>query len=414
MKIEELKDKKIAILGFGVEGKATLSFLKHFYPDKEVGILDQKDSPDYLEKQKDYDLIIKTAGIPKRLVTQDYTTATNIFFANTKRKIIGVTGTKGKSTTTSLIYEILKASGKDVELVGNIGEPMLLKLIEKEPEERIYVCELSSYQLEDLKYSPHVSVFINFFPDHLDYHEGLDAYWSAKANILSRVTENDFFVFNPHFEKILELSKQTKAKVVPMIESLPFDRSKIPLLGEHNVDNVKIAITVSRIFDVDDKSAEEAIVNFKSLPHRLEKVGTFSGITFYDDAISTTPESTIAGIDAVGNTGTIFLGGTDRGYDFGALAKKIFEKGIKNVVIFPDSGARILKCLKDEAGKLGKQMPRVIETRDMKEAVDFAYENTPNGEICLLSTASPSYSVWKNFEEKGSLFQRFVQEHDLK
>jgi UDP-N-acetylmuramoylalanine--D-glutamate ligase len=116
----------------------------------------------------------------------------------------------------------------------------------------------------------------------------------------------------------------------------------------------------------------------------------------------------------VGNTGTIFLGGTDRGYDFGALAKKIFEKGIKNVVIFPDSGARILKCLKDEAGKLGKQMPRVIETRDMKEAVDFAYENTPNGEICLLSTASPSYSVWKNFEEKGSLFQRFVQEHDLK
>jgi len=150
MKISELKNKKIAILGFGIEGQATLRFLKHHFPDKEVGIVDQKDSPDYLEKLKDCDLVIKTAGIPRRLVNQEYTTATNIFFANTRGTIIGVTGSKGKSTTASLIYEILKAGGLDARLVGNIGMPMLDELHAPESANRFYVAELSSYQLEDV------------------------------------------------------------------------------------------------------------------------------------------------------------------------------------------------------------------------------------------------------------------------
>jgi len=410
MKIAELKNKKIAILGFGVEGKATLRFLRHYFPEKEIGVVDQKDGPNYLEKLKDYDLIIKTAGIPGRVVGQKYTSATAIFFANAKGKIIGVTGSKGKSTTATLIYDCLKTAGLDVKLVGNIGSPMLDELLAPEPKDRIYVCELSSYQLEGLEYSPHISVFINFFPDHLDYHGGIEKYWEAKTNIIKHAGAQDYFIYNPEYDRLQQLTKEAKAKLVPFVEKLPFSEKIIPLLGQHNVLNVRAALTVSRILGVKDEIVEKAVHAFKSLPHRLEKVGEFRGITFYDDAISTTPESTIAGIESLQNIGTIFLGGTDRGYDFGELARKIFEKNIKNVVLFPDSRAGILKALAGALKDSGKAMPNIFPTKDMKQAVEFAYANTKEGSICLLSTASPSYSLWKNFEEKGGLFQRFVKE----
>ena len=142
----------------------------------------------------------------------------------------------------------------------------------------------------------------------------------------------------------------------------------------------------------------------------MEKVGEFKGIIFYDDAISTTPESTIAGLEALSNVGTVFLGGTDRGYDFDELARKIFEKNVSNLVLFPESGESILKSVRKIAKKNRKVPPRILETKNMKEAVEFACVNTPKGAICLLSTASPSYSLWKNFEEKGDLFQQFVKE----
>ncbi|MEK7575258.1 MAG: UDP-N-acetylmuramoyl-L-alanine--D-glutamate ligase [Patescibacteria group bacterium] len=410
MKLSELKDRKIAILGFGIEGQATLRFLKHFFPEKEIGIADQKDGPNYLEKLKGYDVVIKTAGIPGRLATQPYTTATNIFFANTKGKIIGVTGSKGKSTTASLIFAMLKTAGLDVRFVGNIGTPALDELCVTEPADRVYVCELSSYQLEDLKYSPHISVFINFFPEHLDYHDGLEKYWEAKKNILTRATGADYFVYNPDYLGLKALAEETKAQTVPFVTTLPFSEDVIPLLGKHNVDNVRAAATAARIMGVSDAQIEKAVRAFKPLPHRLEKVGTYKDITFYDDAISTTPESTIAALEALPNVGTLFLGGKDRGYDFTALAQTIFEKNILNIVLFPESGARILEALEDSAKKNGTMLPKIFPTSDMKEAVTFAYANTPSGSVCLLSAASPSYSLWKNFEEKGTLFQTLVKE----
>ncbi len=410
MKVSELKNKKIAILGFGIEGEATLRFLKHHFPDKKIGIVDQKDGPDYLEKLKGYDLVIKTAGIPRRLLHQEYTTATNIFFANTRGTIIGITGSKGKSTTASIIYEMLKAGGLDVKLVGNIGMPMLDELRAPEPAGRFYVCELSSYQLADLKHSPHISVFINFFPDHLDYHDGLDKYWEAKKNIVTYATPKDYFVFNPEYERLVLLSEESKAQAVPFAKTLPFHESAIPLLGKHNVDNVRAAATAARLVGVSDAAIEKAVRGFKALPHRLENVGTYKGVTFYDDAISTTPESTIAALEALatsrGKVGTIFLGGTDRGYDFNELARVLVAKGVRHVVLFPDSGARIFESLRQTSG--GESI-EIFQTREMRDAVAFAYQKTLSGSICLLSTASPSYSLWKNFEEKGDLFQRFVR-----
>lgn len=404
------RKKEITILGFGIEGQSTLRYFKHYSPSTKVHIADKNDDPKYLEKLGGSDLIIKTAGIPGRLVNEDYTTATNIFFGSTRRKIIGVTGTKGKSTTASLIYDILKMAGMDVKLVGNIGNPMLDELLTSEPIDRVYVAELSSYQLEDLKYSPHISVFINIFPDHLDYHDGPLPYWEAKKNIVAHATSKDYFVYNPEYALIKELAGETKAQAIPFVEALPFSESAIPLLGRHNVANVRAALTVARILNIKDDVTEKAVRAFKSLPHRLEKIGEYKGITFYDDAISTTPESTIAGLEALQNVDTIFLGGTDRGYDFTELAKKIFEKNISNVVLFPDSGASILKALNKVVKETGKVVPKILETNDIKKGVEFAYANTKSGHICLLSTASPSYSIWKNFEEKGDLFQRYVKE----
>ena len=410
MKLSELKDKKIAVVGLGLEGQATLKYLKHHFSDKEIGIIDQKDGPNYLDKLKDYELAIKTPGIPGRKISIPYTSATNIFFANTKGKIIGITGSKGKSTTTSLIYDILAAAKYDVKLVGNIGKPMLDELLAPESADRWYVTELSSYQLEDINYSPHISVLINFFPDHLDYHGGLEAYWEAKKRIVARATKDDYFIYNPVYERLADLAKTSKAKSIPCEEALPFFESGIPLLGKHNQDNVRIAITVAHVLHIENNVIETAVKNFKPLPHRLENVGTFEGVTFYDDAISTTPESTIAAIDALPEIGTIFLGGTDRGYTFDALAIKILDKEIPNVVLFPQSGAQILVALIRLSKEKGKKLPQIMEAADMKSAVAFTYMATPKNTVCLLSTASPSYSLWKNFEEKGALFQKCIKE----
>jgi UDP-N-acetylmuramoylalanine--D-glutamate ligase len=407
MKISELAGKRILLLGYGREGRATHAFLSRFVPDAQVSFADKAIDPAYLEKQKDYDLVIRSAGVPKRLVRITYTTATNIFFANVKGKTIGVTGSKGKSTTASLIAAILKETGAKVRLAGNIGYPLLEALMDGNTSEDIFVCELSSYQLDDITHSPYISVITNLFPEHMDYHNGFEAYAAAKANIIARAGNDDVFVFNDEVPELVALSKRTKAQAVPFLKRLPFPETGIRLLGKHNVANVRAAVSVARILRIPDPVSEKAVRSFHGLPHRLEHVGTFSGISFYDDAISTTPESTIAALDALPKTSAILLGGLDRGYNFTALAKVIAKSKISCMVLFPDSGEAVSEALGEE----GVNIAHVLRTRDMKEAVSFCYGHTPKGTVCLLSTASPSYSVWKNFEEKGDLFQKYVKAH---
>lgn len=379
--------KNICILGYGKEGKITEQYIKKTYPHLKIGILDQSIDKDYLKKQSNYDLAIKTPGIPKNEVTIPYVTATNIFFSQNKNFTIGITGSKGKSTTSSLIYQMLKAAKKDVSLIGNIGNPMLETLLAKVNPKKIFVIELSSYMLEDIEYSPNIGLLLNLFPEHMDYHGGVKNYYKAKKNIFKFMKPDDIAVKQPFTEKI------------------PLKKSEIPLLGSHNLKNIQAAIQVVRLLKTHDSDIKKAIKNFSSLPHRLEPVGTYNGITFYDDAISTTPESTIMAIKSLPKIGTIFLGGEDRGYDFKQLEKELRKHKIPNVVLFPTSGKRILASRKGF---------NILETKDMKEAVEFAFKNTPKGQVCVLSTASPSYSVWKNFEEKGDLFQKFVRAHAQK
>lgn len=407
MKIQELMNKKILIAGYGMEGKATEEFLKKHVPSAIYEIADQKEGDTYLKKQTEFDLVIKTPGIRAQDITVPYTTATNIFFANIDKKhiTIGVTGTKGKSTTASLIHHILSYAEKNTVLLGNIGSP-LLDFFNKNHLEPVYiVCELSSYQLSDIQYSPHISVIVSLFSDHVPYHGTLDNYYEAKHRIIAHAAEEDYYVYNPAFTRLEEWAKTTKAQIKPYEHD--FIPERIPLIGQHNVDNVRGAITVTSLCDVSYREAEYAVRSFRPLPHRLEKVGTFKNITFYDDAISTTPESTIAALKAIPAINTIFLGGEDRGYDFIELVSELRETGVRNIVLFPESGARI----KAELMHVDRPYWKICEANSMEEAVKFAYEHTSPHTVCLLSTASPSYSLWKNFIEKGDQFQKFVKQY---
>lgn len=409
MIIEELKNKRILILGYGKEGRATEQYLKSILPEAVIDHADKSSDPRYLDKQKDYDLVIKTPGISKELITQKYTTATNIFFANCKSIIIGVTGTKGKSTTSSLIYHILKTGKKQAHLVGNIGNPALSELIKPYGKDDIFVMELSSYQLDDIHYSPHISVILNLFPEHMNYHGKVTNYYDAKKNIIARAKQEDYFLYNPKYKELKQWASGLHCHVLPFLpHSIPVSENDLTIQGEHNKENIQAALTVADLFHISKEDVINALKIFKPLPHRLEMVGTFHDITFYDDAISTTPESTIAALQTLKEVDTLFLGGEDRGYDFSNLVKVIAEKGIKNIVLFPDSGEKISALLQTKT----LYLPRIFKTRDMKSAVQFAFTHTRKNSVCLLSTASPSYSVWKNFEEKGDLFKLYVRSYE--
>ncbi|MDP2656002.1 MAG: Mur ligase family protein [bacterium] len=374
--------ENVCILGYGKEGKITKKYIHKYYPHIKIDILDQSRDPDYLQTQDQYDFAIKTPGIQKSKVTIPYTTATNIFFSQINNQVIGVTGSKGKSTTASLIYQILKTAGKKVRMVGNIGFPMLEVLLKKIDPKEIFVVELSSYMLDDIHYSPNIAVLLNLFPEHMDYHGSIQNYYQAKQKIFAFQKTNDIALRPPFHVKI------------------PVPKNEIPLRGTHNIQNIKAAIAVAKQLNIKDEIISKAIRQFQTLPHRLEFIGTYHDIDFYDDAISTTPQSTIKAIQTLRTVGTIFLGGQDRGFDFTELAHELKKYRIKNIVLFPDSGRRILPLHHDF---------HVLTTNDMQTAVRFAYRYTPKGKSCLLSTASPSYSLWKNFEEKGNLFQKFVK-----
>jgi UDP-N-acetylmuramoylalanine--D-glutamate ligase len=333
MKLNDLRDKKVLILGFGQEGRDNFKFLRKLFPKKVLGIADKSEKikrPDknvrlylgknYLKAIKKYDIVLKSPGIPFKILPKSalnkIITQTEIFFENCPGKIIGVTGTKGKSTTASMIYQILKRGGIKVHLVGNIGKPVLLSLLRAKKND-VFVYELSSHQLYHLKKSPQIAVFLNIYPEHLDYYRNFKEYAQAKLNIARYQTKKDYFIYNSKIKSQF-----------PGITSLgKFKGRKIPIKGEYYQLNKEVAKAVAKIFKIPPKVISKTIKEFKPLPHRLELVGTFRGITFYNDALATIPEATIQAIEALGSrVETIILGGFERNVDFKNLTKKVFEK----------------------------------------------------------------------------------------
>ncbi len=411
--------KKFTILGEGVESHSLERFLKVQIPETDIVIVPKIDEANYQEIMNgisDDSLILKSPGIPPRLVTKPYSTATNIFFEEAKKRdwnIIAITGTKGKSTTSSMTYAMIKEHRKDVALAGNIGIAAVDLLIQDEYKDKeiVVVLELSSYQVFDLHYSPDTACIINLYNDHADWHGGEKQYHEAKLNLVAKHDkEHVYFVFNPDFPKLQKASEQTHIAPYP-INKDSFSAAEIPahIIGEHNKLNVEAAYAIALHYGVTKDEAIEALKKFKPLPHRLEFVGTYKDIDFYDDAISTTPESTMAGIEAlikIKPISTIFLGGTDRGYDFLHLVEMLKKYSVKNIVLFPDSGARIFEAINHQTDE--SWLPHIFETKSMKDAVSYAFEHSDKNSICLLSTASPSYSLWKNFEAKGNEFKGFL------
>jgi len=434
MKLDELKNKKVLILGFGREGNDTFLFLRKLFPDKVLGIADRSEKikkpagnvklhlgKNYLNFLKDYDVVIKSPGIPFKILPKSslkkIVTQTDVFFDNCPGQIVGVTGTKGKSTTASLIYQILKQGGVKTHLVGNIGKPVLnllpspKKWDEGEDEAKlqrpfsatpkdVYVYELSSHQLYNLKKSPHIAVLLNIYQEHLDYYRNFREYVNAKTNITLHQTKDDYLIYNVQDKIVREIAGKAKAK-------------KIPVKGEYYELDKNAARAVGKIFKIPEKIIEKAIKKFKYLPHRLELVGTFRRITFYNDALATIPEATMAAIETLGKrVQTIMLGGFDRNIDFKNLAKKVLESKIKTVILFPTTGEKIWKEILKI--KKGRGVPDHFSVNNMGDAVKLAYQRTKPGKICLLSTASSSFSIFKNYEEKGNLFKKFVKKYGKK
>lgn len=465
MKIAELSGKKIAIVGLGKEGLANLKLLRKIDVG-EIGLFDQKSAENlseelqkfvkewqaegakfswfsgenYLNEIGKYQIIIKSPGVsPREKHLEEavkngaiMTSATRIFLANQKGKVIGVTGSKGKSTTATLIYLFLKKAGLNVDLIGNIGNTAL-DYLESDSAEKIYVFELSSYQLEDLEEERlEVGVLVSFFPDHLDYHDGLENYFQAKMKLAKAVTKNGLLIYNGANQKIADFIKNEQINVEEKVNFLPSDlenlleesweknleeidlgdgltlnRKKILLKGKHNLENIVAAIQTAQNFGVKNEVISEVLAEFKGLEHRLEEVGVFKGIKFIDDAISTTPESTMAAINSFKDEqiGTIFLGGLERGYKFEELAEKLAEKEIGNLILFPETGIKIKEAVDNQQN----YQPNCFFVSTMQEAVEIAFEKTAEGQICLLSNASPSYNLFKNFEDKGNQFKELVK-----
>jgi len=453
MKLTDFKNKKIIILGMGREGIDNFLFLKKSFPDKVIGIGDRKHYEEldsnakkciekyngarlhlgkqYLAALKKYDVILKSPGIPYRIISphisknQLVASQTEIFFDNCRGRIIGVTGTKGKSTTSSLIYAVLKAGGVKAHLIGNIEKPVL-SYLSNSTDKDVFVYELSSHQLQNLKQSPHIAVFLNIYPEHLDYYDNFRDYLAAKRNIALYQQKQDYLIYNSSEKFVAETAKKStaikisfafkKAQCSVKNGYITYNKKRIfkikynPFVAEFYLLDIMPAIIIGKLFGITDKKIQEAVRQFKPLKNRLELVGTYKGITFYNDALATIPEATIAAIDSLGKgVQTMLLGGYDRNINYKKLAEKILDNKIENVILFPTTGELIWNEIKKQSIKFNGFLPKNFPADTMREAVRLAYLNTRRDRICLLSCASASFSIFKDYKEKGDSFKKFVK-----
>lgn len=430
--------KSVCILGFGREGKSTYNILKKYCTPSEIAICDlynvdreANNLPDdvklicgesYQECLDDFDMVFKSPGIvlkkqPKELKCL-ITSETQVFFEVYREQIIGITGTKGKSTVTSLIYHILKENGKDCRLAGNIGIPVF-DIAEGMTEDTLVVCELSCHQLEYMTVSPACAVFLNLFEEHLDHYGTMENYRKAKKNIYIHQQDGDCLLIEstiaPRLSNAYVYSisaEDSKADIYISNGIIDNNNSgdtyiipteKIKLLGIHNHYNIAVAHFITAPF-VNFKEFETALSSFNPLAHRLEFVGNIKGIRWYDDSISTACATAIEAVKSVPDAKTILIGGMDRGIDYTTLVDYFKDCDI-NVICMEASGKRVYDMIQkaDYA-----DLSRIHLVEHLEDAVKLAAEITPKGMSCVLSPAAASYGIFKNFEERGDAFKECV------
>jgi len=446
--IEKLKNKKIAILGFGREGRSSYRFIRKYLPDLFLTIIDKMDmsndelikndnevevisGENYLENLNKYDWIIKTPGISvkdikEKEVLSKITSQLELLLEVNCQNIIGVTGTKGKSTTSSLLYEVIKDQGKDVYLLGNIGVPVL-DMIDKYKEDTILVIEMSSHQLEFVEVSPHIGIILNLFQDHLDHAGSLEHYHDNKMNMFKYQNNDDIAIYGDDsdylhnrivkgnykgklydvrfdFENVTDCAIRIKDKDVYFGNEIIYRDGQRNIIGNHNLYNIMFVMTVAKLLKLDLEKAKETIGHFKGLKYRTELIGTFNDISYYNDTIATIPEATISSIEAVGNVDTLIFGGMDRKIDYTKLIDYLEKSAINNLICMPTTGTTIGGILKEKGVK-----ENIFFVRTLQEAFDVAKTQTKKGYSCLLSPAAASYEFFKNFEEKGKCFEEIVK-----
>lgn len=391
--------RKIAIAGFGLEGRSAYAFLKgtaelHIFDEREVGMSGVEATfHQGLTIPADIDVVYKAPGIPthKLLLESEETRVTTLMddvLAQVGLRAIGVTGTKGKSTVSALIHHILVSSGKQSVLFGNIGVADM-NLVASAPKDAVFVIELSSYQLEHVTHAPHVAVFTSFFPEHLSHHGSLEAYRDAKLNIVRFQSGRDVFVNGTDIGAAF-----AGREVRPHYEHF-----ETKLLGEHNQKNCGLAAAAVREFGVYEEEARKHIATFEPLPYRLEKVGEYRGVTFYDDSLATIPQATLASIASLPRVDSLIVGGEDRGIPFDDAAEALAQTQVQTFISFPDTGAKLTAQTKR----------RVVPVTNMEEAVRTAYEYTPAGGVVLLSNASPSFNLFKDYKDKSAQYRDWIK-----
>lgn len=448
--MENFSGKKIAVLGFGLEGKDLCSYL--LQQKAQITVFDEKndfsDDEDYLKFKKEgivfnlgpkifknglnnFEIIFRSPSFrclsPMIVEAQEkgaiISSATKLFFNLCSGKIIGVTGTKGKGTTSTLIYEILKNAGKKVFLAGNVGLPML-SFLPKIDKDTWIILELSSFQLQDLDKSPHIAVVLFITSEHLDYHFNQKEYIEAKANLIKYQNKDNFAVLNADDLVSSSFAGLTKAQVfyysrqkeingayvkdkeIYLFENKLGPTNKLQILGQHNWDNICAASTAAFLVGIKLEVIKKTIFNFRGLEHRLEFVRSFQEIDFYNDSFSTTPETTIAAIDSFQRPIVLIAGGSEKGSDYKLLGQKIANSSVKTLILIGLTAEKIKKAVL-AANFRNKIIFR--PSKKMEEIVNLAFKEAKSGDVVLLSPACASFDLFKNYKQRGIQFKENVK-----
>ena len=424
---------KIAILGFGREGKALLNFIKKdpVLKKEELWILDKNPltiiprnirtilGDTYLDNLFNFDIIFRSPGIPYTLPEIQkalkkgviISSGTQLFFERALGTIIGITGTKGKGTTSTLLYNILKRSKRDVHLAGNIGKPAL-SILYKLSHASITILELSSFQLHNLPHSPHIAGILGIFPDHQDSHKSFKEYVNAKSHIAlhQRPDDNVFFIARNRYSRTI--GEKSKAIQFPLVfdSQNPFHKeieNALCIPGVHNKDNALLAASIARSIKCKDKDILISIKKFKGLRHRLEFIRTIrqkrSTLSFYNDSASTNPGTTIAGTHAFHTPIILIAGGKDKNLDYN-LWKKEINTRVKNIILYGENRNILHEVLKEKGSHL-------FIVSNLENAVRKSYELglLLEGEVTVLfSPGAASFDMFKNYEERGNTFKKIV------
>jgi UDP-N-acetylmuramoylalanine--D-glutamate ligase len=437
----------VAIIGYGVDGASATGYWHHMGAniticDKRTDLLlpnyaTPKLGENYLKDLDQFDLIVRSSGIRPDLIANEnpdnpnildkVTTAINEFFAKCPAPIIGVTGTKGKGTTCTLIYKILEAAGKKVFIGGNIGTVPLDFLHEVTPDSWV-VLELSSFQLFDFKYAPKIGVCVMVVPEHQDWHKSIAEYYNSKKQLFIRQTAEDFAIFNSANPTSVRIADSGKATKIPyyvppkrvladtvvgayvegdqicMEGKIICDVADVALLGRHNLENVCAAIAATWSIIGEDKDIIKKVVQeFSGMEHRLEFVRELDGVKYYNDRFATTPEATVAAMHSFDQPKVLILGGSDKGIPIYDVIGEIALGNVRRVIIIGETGEKIIEMLVSRGYE-----NMTLGGNTMSEIVTAARHAAKPGDVVLLSTAYASFDMFKNYKDRGEQFRNVV------